>query len=55
MRSYGIEQAKKNNASLMFNFPNNQSLKTNINYGYQYINETVEVAMRGKFMVFKEK
>jgi hypothetical protein len=37
MRSYGIEQAKKNNASLMFNFPNNQSLKTNINYGYQYL------------------
>ncbi len=33
---------------------NNQS-NFGINYGYQYINETVEVAMRGKFMVFKEK
>jgi GNAT superfamily N-acetyltransferase len=37
MRSFGIEQAKNKNASLMFNFPNNQSLRTNINYGYHFL------------------
>lgn len=37
MRTYGIELARKRGADLMFNFPNQQSLKTNINYGYKFI------------------
>lgn len=37
MRTFGIDSAKENNAALLFNFPNNQSLKTNINYGYHFL------------------
>lgn len=37
MRSFGISQAKNNDAALLFNFPNSQSLKTNLNYGYHYL------------------
>lgn len=36
MRAFGIEEARNKNADLLFNFPNNQSLKTNLNYGYSY-------------------
>jgi len=37
MRTHGIEKAKLNSASFLFNFPNEQSLKSNINYGYSYL------------------
>ncbi|MFA5713765.1 MAG: GNAT family N-acetyltransferase [Bacteroidales bacterium] len=37
MRSYGIKQAANEKADFLFNFPNHQSLKTNINYGYKYL------------------
>lgn len=37
MREFGVEKAGEAGASLMFNFPNMQSLKSNINFGYQFM------------------
>lgn len=37
MREFGVEKAREGGASLMFNFPNEQSLKSNINFGYHFL------------------
>lgn len=37
LRSFGIDQLNNQRAALLFNFPNNQSIKTNLNYGYSYL------------------